>query len=70
MSDDCLAGRQVRQRADHGDEAVVARRLHLGLKPLGGQARDGEAVLGVLEGDPLDERRAARGGGDPERARC
>ena len=54
--DDRLAGRQVGQRADHRDQPVVAaRRLGLRLGPLGREPRDGEAVLGVLVGDPLDD---------------
>jgi len=42
--------------ADDGDEPIVAtRRLGLGFRPFGGQARDGEAILGVLVGDALDD---------------
>ena len=42
---DELAGRDRRRMADDGDEVAVAARLHL---------QDGEAVVLVVEGDPLD----------------
>jgi hypothetical protein len=54
--DDRLTRRQVGQRADDRDQPILAtRRLGLGLGPFGGQAGDGEAVLGVLVRDPLDD---------------
>jgi hypothetical protein len=56
MGHDRLIRREVSQCPNHGDQAVVATGgFGLGFGALGRESSDGEAVLGVLEGDAFDD---------------
>jgi len=53
---DLLAGPQVGERAEDGDEPIVAASgLVFSRRALGCEPREREAVLGVLERDSLDD---------------
>src|SRR3954462_7288950 len=74
MSDDGLAGLQIRQGADEGDEPLILQgRDRLPVAPLRGETRHSEAVLGVLKRDAFNDPAqfsARRGLGSWGGARC